>query len=124
MIAGRESEGTVLGVYVSEAMMSSPLEELDLDGDTDTILVEAAATDPSAFVRLYDRYRRPVYRYCLARLGSERAAIEATADIFLQVYQHLCRYPGGPFASWLYTIARHVVSEHRQGRRLTELPLR
>lgn len=109
----------VLGVYLSEAVTASPFADVDLKDESDLALAVAAAEDPGAFVQLYDRYRQPIYRYCLSRLDGQQAAVEATADVFLEVYQHLCRFPGGPFAPWLYTIARHVVSEHRQGRRLS-----
>jgi len=45
------------------------------DGSADEVLIRAAAAgDRSAFGELYERYRQPVYRYCLARSSSPHEA--------------------------------------------------
>jgi RNA polymerase sigma-70 factor (ECF subfamily) len=83
--------------------------------DPDAGLVAAAKADPRAFGLLYERYREPIYRYCFNRLRRRAAAEEATTDVFLEAFANLRRYPGGPFATWLYTIAAQVVAGcHRE----------
>ncbi len=85
-----------------------------MQADPDAGLVAAAQASQRAFSLLYERYRAPIYRYCFVRLHSGRAAEDATADVFLEAFANRRRYPGVPFASWLYTIAAQVVAAYRR----------
>ena len=78
---------------------------------TDAALVVAAkAGDASAFGELYERYRDPIYRFCLARTGTAHDAEDLTADVFVKALQSIDRYQdrGLPFAAFLYRIARNA----------------
>lgn len=77
----------------------------------DAALVQAAkAGDAAAFGELYERYRDPIYRFCLARTGSAHDAEDLTGDVFVKALQSLDRYQerGLPFAAFLYRIARNA----------------
>ncbi len=77
----------------------------------DAALVQAAkAGDAGAFGELYERYRDPIYRFCLARTGTAHDAEDLTADVFVKALQSLDRYQdrGLPFAAFLYRIARNA----------------
>ena len=82
--------------------------------DPDAALVAAARADPRAFGLLYERYRRPILRYCYVRLRRQKAAEAAALDVFLEAFANLRRYPGGMFAVWLYSIAGHVVADYHR----------
>lgn len=82
------------------------------EADDAADLAAWAAGDRDAFARLYRRYVSPVYRYCHRRLGSREAAEDATALVFAKVLTALPTYRGGPFRSWLFTIAHNVVTDH------------
>ena len=74
-------------------------------------MVKAAqAGDASAFGKLYELYRDPVYRYCLARSGATHDAEDLVADVFLRAMEALERYEdrGLPFVAFLFRIARNA----------------
>ena len=79
------------------------------DGEAE--LVAAAQRDRAAFAPLYDRYARPIYRYCYRRLGSHEAAEDATSQTFVKALNGLGRYRDGSFRAWLFTIADRVVTD-------------
>jgi RNA polymerase sigma factor (sigma-70 family) len=61
--------------------------------------------------QLFQEYSRPVYRYCLARLGSPEEAEDAVQVTFLNAWRGLRQgiQPEEPRA-WLFTIAANVSS--------------
>ncbi|MDQ2951100.1 MAG: RNA polymerase sigma factor [Chloroflexota bacterium] len=78
---------------------------------TDAALVVAAkAGDASAFGELYERYRDPIYRFCLARTGTAHDADDLVSDVFVKALQSIDRYQdrGLPFVAFLYRIARNA----------------
>ena len=89
----------------------------------DAALVKHASNDAEAFAVLYHRYLTPVYRYLYRRLGNEKDAEDLTAQVFTEALEGLAVYrERGRFASWLFTIARNVATDHfRRGGR--EFPL-
>ena len=80
-------------------------------------MVVAAQRDRSAFAPLYDRYARPVYRYCYRRLGEHAAAEDATSQTFLKALDGLGRFRGGTFRAWLFTITERVVVDRYRRQR-------
>jgi RNA polymerase sigma-70 factor, ECF subfamily len=75
---------------------------------------------------LFRRYARPVYRFCLYRLGDRQEAEDAVQATFLNAFRALERGVV-PYAeaAWLYKIARNVcVSRQRSAvrRRRLESP--
>jgi len=77
----------------------------------DAALVLAAQSgDPGAFGELYERYRQPVYRYCLARSSSPHEAEDLVSEVFLKAMESLARYrdQGLPFVAFLYRVARNA----------------
>ncbi len=75
----------------------------------DDALVAGARADPEAFTALYQRYVRPVYRFCYVRLGTPQEAEDATSRVFARALAALRDYRGGAFAAWLFRIARNEV---------------
>ncbi len=85
-------------------------------------LAAAAKRDRAAFAPLYERYARPIYRYCYRRLGSHEAAEDATSQTFVKALAGLDRFDGIAFRSWLYTIADRVVTDvYRRNRPHAEI---
>ena len=93
----------------------------------DAALVRAAqAGDARAFGELYERYRQPLYRYCLARSGSAHEAEDLVSDVFLKTMESLERYrdQGLPFIAFLYRVARNAAidrSRKEKGSSLFEM---
>jgi DNA-directed RNA polymerase specialized sigma24 family protein len=114
----------MLTLPLSRAANLDTLEQSWMQEDPDANLVAAAQADPRAFAMLYERYREPIQRYCYNRTRNRQVAEDAAADVFLEAFANLRRYPGGPFASWLYTIAAHVVADYWGSRGGIRRPLR
>ena len=87
-------------------------------------LIAAAQRDPAAFAALYQQYYARVYRYLRIRLQSEEDAADLTQHVFLKALDALPRYQrrSAPFSAWLFTIARHALTD-RYRRRPPTLPL-
>ena len=68
----------------------------------------ARATD------LYERFRRPVYRYCRAQLRSTQEAEDALQNTFLRAFTALQDGVSPEFeVAWLYRIAHNVCLSRR-----------
>ncbi len=96
------------------------------DGVDDSLIIRAARSDPAAFAPLYRRYVTRVYRYIYSRVGNNADAEDLTAQVFLAALEGLQRYhEQGNFAAWLFTLARHRVTDHWRKRpavSLDEIP--
>lgn len=90
--------------------------------------IDAARHDPAAFAPLYERYAPQVYRYCYRQVGETDLANDLTARIFLRAIEKLHLFvptPGATFRSWLFAIARNIVTDHwRRHRPMHLLPER
>ena len=97
------------------------------EAGADAALVRAAqGGDARAFGELYERYRQPLYRYCLARSDSSHEAEDLVSDVFLKAMESLARYrdQGLPFIAFLYRVARNAAidrSRREKGSSLFEM---
>ena len=95
-------------------------------GMDDSTLVRAARRDAAEFAPLYRRYVTRVYRYIYSRVGNQADAEDLTAQVFLAALEGLRHYhEQGNFAAWLFTLARHRVTDHWRKRSpisLDEIP--
>lgn len=82
-----------------------------------------AAGDLGAFEALYERYRRPLYRYLLRLAGDEASANDWYQGAWEKVIRARKSYkPKAPFRAWLYRIAHnHAMDQFRRNRPETEL---
>ena len=78
-------------------------------------LERARALDRSALGMLYRRFMPVVYRYVLARVGSEPTAEDLTSEIFLALLDaipSMRAHDELSFIAWVLGIARHKVALH------------
>lgn len=75
----------------------------------DKALIEAfQAGDEFAFVSLYNRYKGPIYAFCVKMLLDRAQAQDVMQESFLRVYENRERlHNAGSFKAWLFTIARN-----------------
>jgi RNA polymerase sigma-70 factor (ECF subfamily) len=86
--------------------------------DPDAALVLAAKADPEAFVALYDRYFDQVFGYVRLRIGDRSTSEDVTSQVFVTALAKLDGFRGrGPFAAWLFRIARNAVRSEQRRRR-------
>lgn len=85
------------------------------------LIRHAAAGDPDAFARLYDKYVDAVYRFVFLRLGDEHNAEDLTSQVFIKAWEKLGGYEmrGLPFGAWLFRIARNITVDHYRAYRET-----
>ena len=64
--------------------------------------------DEFAFIGLYNRFKNPVFAFCLKMLGDREQAEDVMQETFLRVYENRERLmKTSSFKSWLFTIARN-----------------
>ena len=91
--------------------------------DRDAALVAAAREQPQAFLALYDRYFDRVLGYARLRLRDETTCEDVASTVFTTALAHLRRFRGdGPFAGWLFQIARNAVLDVQRKPAAVPLP--
>jgi RNA polymerase sigma-70 factor (ECF subfamily) len=83
--------------------------EAAIRGMKDYALIEAFQSgDEFAFVGIYNRYKGPVYAFCLKMLADSAQAQDVMQETFLRIYENRDRLlKTDSFKSWLFTIARN-----------------
>lgn len=79
--------------------------------------IVAAREDARAFAPLYSRYVTPIYRYCFRHVRHPETANDLTAQVFIRAIEKLDQYrvrSGATFRSWLFAIARNLVTDFRR----------
>lgn len=89
----------------------------------DRSLIEAFQSgDEFAFVALYNRYKGPVFAFCVKMLLDRAATEDVLQETFVRVYENRERLTRpGSFKAWLFTIARNQCLNQlrRQGRQVS-----
>jgi RNA polymerase sigma-70 factor, ECF subfamily len=89
------------------------------------LLQLSMAGDESAFLLLYERMKRPIFRYALYMTMSKSAAEEVVQEVFISLLKHGDRYKPakGDFSGFVFGIARNFVRRFNKRERLyQELP--
>ncbi len=64
--------------------------------------------DDFAFVSLYNRYKGPIYTFCVRMLLDRDAAQDAMQETFLRIYENRDRLlKTAAFKPWLFSVARN-----------------
>jgi len=69
----------------------------------------AAAGDPEAFDRLYERYRQNLFNFALRLVGESGLAEDAAQETLISAFRHMKRFnpAKGSFKAWIFAIARN-----------------
>lgn len=87
-------------------------------------VAQALHGDQSAFARLVDAYKTPVYNLCYRMLGSATEAEDAAQETFVRVYTHLKAYDSQQkFSAWILAVASHYCVDRLRRRRVLWLSL-
>ncbi|MGF1506977.1 MAG: sigma-70 family RNA polymerase sigma factor [Chloroflexi bacterium] len=84
-----------------------------------------AREHPNAFAAVYEHYFPRIYTYIRYRVSDDATADDLTAFTFERALARLNRYDPqkGPFAAWLFGIARYAVINHnRKAKRRQMMP--
>lgn len=115
----RPQEGAVGNRRGTAIRMTEPSDEKRL-------VQRAQRGDADAFGEIYELHQSAVYRYIYYRVGDASTAEDLTGAVFVRVVENIDRfvYRGKPLLTWLYTIARNAVIDHRRrAGRAVVLPL-
>jgi RNA polymerase sigma-70 factor (ECF subfamily) len=79
-------------------------------------LVEAARSNPTRFLDLYDRHFHRIYAYVARRVRDRAEAEDVTAEVFHRALAGLPKFEwrGVPFSAWLFRIASHELADRRR----------
>ncbi|MEW6055744.1 MAG: RNA polymerase sigma factor [Bdellovibrionota bacterium] len=74
--------------------------------------------DNDVFSSLYNRFKKPIFKYVSGRIFDAQVAEEVTQEIFIKAFRFRDRYDEKhAFSTWLWTIARNTVFDVlRKGR--------
>jgi RNA polymerase sigma-70 factor (ECF subfamily) len=83
-------------------------------------LAARAQRDNASFAPLYDHFFARVFNYCRYRCDDDATADDLAARVFEKVLRSLNRFDParGPFAPWLFAVARNEVTDHWRRKRL------
>jgi RNA polymerase sigma-70 factor (ECF subfamily) len=81
--------------------------------------VQEPTLDKATFEELYNEYMPRVFNYVSYRVGDQKIAEDITAEIFERALKHLHTYRAdrGAFSTWLFKIARNLISNHLRSQR-------
>jgi RNA polymerase sigma-70 factor, ECF subfamily len=72
------------------------------------VVIEMVNGSNPAFISLYNKYKQPIYVFCLKMVCDRAAAMDIAQEVFIKVFERR-RQISQPalFKSWLYSIARN-----------------
>lgn len=77
--------------------------------DDQRLITLVLGGDDVAFEYLFNRYREPILRLLIQRIGNAHDADDLLQETFIKVYINIHRYsPEYTFGQWVYTIARNT----------------
>jgi RNA polymerase sigma-70 factor (ECF subfamily) len=81
--------------------------------DDDDLMLAFAAGDANAFDALYDRYRKPLYRYLFHAVGDRSTADDLYQDVWSRIIGARARFRrGNGFKRWAFRIAHNRLVDH------------
>jgi RNA polymerase sigma-70 factor (ECF subfamily) len=94
------------------------MENIDAALPNEQAWVARAVAEPAAFAVVYDHYFPRVYNYVRYRVGDAGIADDITAQVFERILVNMADYrpERGPFAAWLFAIARNAVNDYLRAR--------
>jgi RNA polymerase sigma factor (sigma-70 family) len=89
--------------------------------DEPTLVASCQAGRLDGFDPLYRAYVSKIYAYLYRRTLHREIAEDLTSQTFIKALEGIGGYAAkrGPFAAWLYTIARNALTDHYRSRRET-----
>jgi RNA polymerase sigma factor (sigma-70 family) len=79
------------------------------------LMARVGRDETAALGELYDRHHPPLFAFLLRVMGERAAAEDLAQEVFWRLWEQRARYdPERAFATWLYTIARHMAVNELQ----------
>lgn len=79
-----------------------------MNKEDEDIISQFQSGDTEALKELFERYKRPIFNFCLKLTNNRADAEDVTAEVFLKLFKkQYAPQSGVKFSTWLYTIARN-----------------
>jgi RNA polymerase sigma factor (sigma-70 family) len=106
-------DGALLALVCIEGAMTDRRHQL-----TSADLAAAQRRDPATVTRIYRAHANALFRFFVASTGDERLAEDLTGSVFAAALEGLPTFRGPIEAlpGWLFSIARHDLSDYRRAR--------
>ena len=77
------------------------------------LILKLQGGELDSFGHLYERFKKPIFKFILRQVRSRDVSEELTQDIFLKIYQYRNSYdPQYEVSTWIWTIARNTVYDY------------
>lgn len=77
------------------------------------LIREFAQGNSSAFLEIYQRFQKPVFRLVSTRIKNTNVAEELVQETFLKVFRYREQYnPQYEFSTWVWTIAKNLTLDY------------
>lgn len=82
------------------------------------LIRRAKQGDPTALAEIYDRHQPAIYRYIFHQVSDVATAEDLTGEVFVRLVDKIDHftYRGYPLLTWLYAIARNLVTDYHRRR--------
>jgi len=89
------------------------------ENEIERLVERAADGDAAAFGELYDIHVDQIYRHIYYRVGSPGDAEDLTQQVFINAWRAIGRFrkKSSPFAAWLMTISRNLLTDFYRARK-------
>jgi RNA polymerase sigma-70 factor (ECF subfamily) len=96
----------------SQAVPMSPSPAVPMSSDDQHLVRAAQSGDYGAFERLFERYRKMVFRLAYHMTQRTDDAEDITQEVFVRAFEHLHRYRSdAKFSTWLARIAINLCTD-------------
>ncbi len=87
---------------------------MDASPDISALVERCQSGDREAFDPLYRHFVQPIYGYVVRRTLDRSVAEDIVSLTFLKALENVSQYSSkkGPFAAWLYGIAKNAITDH------------
>lgn len=88
------------------------------DDSEKELFIQCRNGSEEAYRKLYERYAKKIYTFCLRLLGNMQEAEDTLQETFLHVYQHAAGFRfDSRVSTWVYNIARNACYDRLRRRK-------
>ena len=113
------------GLARMEMEAANPTDASATSDSSDNLLVAHRDGDPSAFRKLVEQYRRPVFGYLVHSAVAPHDREDVFQDIFIKIHQSAHQYDDTrPLHPWLFTVVANTVRSYLRKQKVRQLFIR
>jgi RNA polymerase sigma factor (sigma-70 family) len=91
--------------------MQKSTDPLDILSDN-SLMLKVKGGDLDKMGLLFERYHRPLYGFLYQMTRQKEASEDMVQNVFFRMLKYRHSFTGGEFKTWMYHLARNVLSDH------------